>query len=104
MHSSPDPQQSGGRAEAGVPFEMRDVTRGLVGALKSVDYPHPQLVTALRRYTARARALNQDRAMVARAVERLVVQHGLERSEDKERSAVVSVVTGRALALYDQPE
>lgn len=104
MHTFPDPQSSAGRPDAGVPFEMRDVTRGLVGALKAVDYPHPQLVTALRRYSARARALNRERALLARDVERLVVEHGLERAADKERSALVSVVTGRALALYDRPE
>jgi hypothetical protein len=105
MHSFSDPQSSSGeRADAGVPFEMRDVTRGLVGALKAVDYPHPRLVTALRRYTARARALNRERAAVAGEVERLVLQHGLDRATEGERGALVSIMTGRALALYDRPE
>jgi len=89
-------------ADGLLPFELRDVTRGLRAALRRGVYPDPQVRTALARYVARARHVRRGRAETAADVASLILEYGLRDVPERERARELSLVMSEALALYDR--
>ncbi|MFL5577840.1 MAG: hypothetical protein ACJ79S_17945 [Gemmatimonadaceae bacterium] len=94
-----------------VPFELRDVTRGLIEALQRVlptaatpaDVRGVRIAEglrfALRRYTTRARAVGRSEEEVTREVAAMAAVHASRALPERQRTELVAAVA--ATVSYD---